>query len=337
MKKTPLRRTIGPTGKKFMLMPPAVWFGEWPCSWSLEPRQLRAVVLDRLAVALGVEQADQVRGDVDHEGAVGGSDLAQVARGVALHARERQPLLAGEAGQAAAKRRLTQDVLLHQPRHLVAIAAQPPFAALERERRLTRHEFREPPRLGGVGAAGAAPARAKLRGRRGLARHDAAALRIGAQDPALAQRARVARVAEGEQVRQSHRAPAVVPLRQPHDAQRRQQHVAAGGQAGVEGRQRGLSRATARRQADRLAGLRRQRRWLLALDPGVEDSDLELARGVEQEDRAPPVQDGPRRLGLQRLVKAGSGRHRPGILSPRCAAHHSFPESPRDGAAACAR
>src|SRR5262249_49194889 len=33
MKKTPLRRTSGPTGKKFMLMPPAVWFGGWPFSW----------------------------------------------------------------------------------------------------------------------------------------------------------------------------------------------------------------------------------------------------------------------------------------------------------------
>ena len=31
---TPLRRTSGPTGKKFMLMPPAVWFGGWPFSCS---------------------------------------------------------------------------------------------------------------------------------------------------------------------------------------------------------------------------------------------------------------------------------------------------------------
>ena len=27
MKKTPVRRTRGPTGKKFMLIPPAVWLG----------------------------------------------------------------------------------------------------------------------------------------------------------------------------------------------------------------------------------------------------------------------------------------------------------------------
>jgi hypothetical protein len=303
----------------------------------LEPRQLSAVVLDRLAVALGVEQVDQVRGDIDHEGAVGGGDLAQVARGVALDARARPPLLAGEAGQTAAEGRLAEDVLVHQTRHLVAIAAQPPFAALERERCLTRHEFRQPPRLGGIGAAGVAPARAKLRGRRGLARHDAAALRLAAEDPALAQRARVAGVAEAEQVRQSHRAPAIALLRQPRDAQWRQQHVAAGGQAGVEWRQRGGPRAAARRHADRLAGVRRQGRRPIALDPGLQDSGLELTRGVEQEDRAPPVQEGPRRLGLQRLVKAGSGRHRPGILSPCCTAHHSPPESPRGGAAVCAR
>ena len=32
MKKTPARRSSGPTGKKFMLMPPAVWLGGSPFS-----------------------------------------------------------------------------------------------------------------------------------------------------------------------------------------------------------------------------------------------------------------------------------------------------------------
>ncbi len=42
MKKTPVRRMMGPTGKKFMLIPPAVWLGGasfshstyWRARWS---------------------------------------------------------------------------------------------------------------------------------------------------------------------------------------------------------------------------------------------------------------------------------------------------------------
>ena len=104
MKNTPVLRTSGPTGKKFMLIPPAVWWGavvlpervleRQPVELRLVRREehqrvllakpvelaeLLAVVVDA-PVALPVEPVDAVGDDVDQERAVACGDLLQVPR-----------------------------------------------------------------------------------------------------------------------------------------------------------------------------------------------------------------------------------------------------------------
>ena len=152
-----------------MLMPPAVWFGgvavlvqrvlehqvvevrlvrgqeddRVALGERVDVLQLGAVVVSSAAVALRVEQVDQLGDEVDHERAVGGGDLAQVARRLARHARRRASERAREARDAAAERRAREDVLVHEARHLVARAAQRALGALERERGLARDELGE--------------------------------------------------------------------------------------------------------------------------------------------------------------------------------------------------
>ena len=103
MKNTPVLRTSGPTGKKFMLIPPAVVEGSRSpervlerqpvevetCATGGKPEvllakpvelaELLAVVVDA-PVALPVEPVDAVGDDVDQERAVACGDLLQVPR-----------------------------------------------------------------------------------------------------------------------------------------------------------------------------------------------------------------------------------------------------------------
>ena len=166
--------------------------------------ELVAIVVELPPVALRVEQADQPGDQVDHERAVGGGDLAQVPRGLARHARGRAPERARQAVDAAAERRPAEDVLVDQARHLVARAAQRALGALEREHRLARDELGEPRGLGEIGAAGAAPALAQLGDGRRLARDDAAAIGLAAQDQPLVQRSGIARIAQQDQIARQH-------------------------------------------------------------------------------------------------------------------------------------
>src|SRR5205807_5961789 len=123
-------------------------------------------------------------------------DLAQVAPGVARDARLVAAEAPCQARDAAAEGRARDDLLLDEARHLVASTAEPAFRALECERCLPRDEVREPGGVRDVGAARAPPALAQLRGRRRLARDDAAAVWVPPEHPRLAEPSRVARVAE---------------------------------------------------------------------------------------------------------------------------------------------
>ena len=124
---------------------------------------------------------DQARHEVDHEGVVRGGDLAQVARRLRAARASRPARGCARAARRRRGRRAREDVLVHHARHLVARAAQLPLGALERELRLVRHELGEAEGLARVAAAGGAPALAQLRGGRGLAGHDPAALGLRAQ------------------------------------------------------------------------------------------------------------------------------------------------------------
>src|SRR5207247_4229070 len=140
--------------------------------------------------------------------------------GVARHTRLVAAEAPRQARNAAAEGRARDDLLLEEARHLVARAPKPPLRALERERRLPRDEVGEAGGVREVGAARAPPALAQLRGRRRLARDDAAAVRVPPEHPRLAEPARVARVAEGQELGEPRRPHPVLLGPQPGDAQR---------------------------------------------------------------------------------------------------------------------
>ena len=179
---------------------------------------LRGLVVQHLAVAALVEALPELHDQVDHEGAVRGRDLAQVGGGLAQHGRVGAAERGGEAVQLAAEGRAPEHVLVHEARHLVARAAQPALRDVEHEVGLAHDELREPDGRACVGAGAAAPALAQRRGRGRLARDDAHPLGRGAQHVVLAQPARVAWIAELQQVREARLPHAVALARLPHHA-----------------------------------------------------------------------------------------------------------------------
>ena len=221
-----------------------------------------AVVVQRLAVAARVEQVDQLRGEVDDVRAVGRGDLAQVARGLA----PRPSPPACRARAPAARCRRERPAARGCPRGRSAAPCSARRAARRSARSSASAAWRatksaRPVVCADVGAAGLPPALAQLRDRRGLARHDAAALGMAAQHPRLAQAPGIARVAEREQLATAGRARAAVsPAGQPRDAQRRQQRIVVGGEA----RLRAAGRACAAPpRRDGGIGIASSRRWPL--------------------------------------------------------------------------
>jgi len=199
--------------------------------------QLLAVVVEVLRVALSVRHANQPVHQVDDVRADAGGDLLQVVARAPLHLLRRQAGGLGERREARAELPVREDFLAHEARHLVARAAQRPFGALERQGRLPQHEEGERrARISVALAARLPPLLAQGRRRRRFAGYDAAAVRVARQHPALAQRAGRARVAQGEQVEQPHRAFAAVLPRQPRHPHRCQQRVVALRQARHHGR-----------------------------------------------------------------------------------------------------
>jgi len=117
-----------------MLMPPAVWFGDARSRRAhtedevvevrfvrrkktrvtlgerVHLRQLAAVVVQRLAVAAGVEQMDQMRGKIDDVRTVRGGDLASI-RDASRATRPRSARARAPAGGPPAKSRGGEDVL----------------------------------------------------------------------------------------------------------------------------------------------------------------------------------------------------------------------------------
>ena len=177
---------------------------------------------------------------------------------------------------------------MHEARHLVARAAQPALRDVEHQVGLAHHELGEPDRRARVGCRALLRQRSRSAeaGRR-LARDDAHALGRRAQHVVLAQPARVARVAELQQVREPRLAHAVALARLPHHAQRREQRVVARGERRLEprvdaGRAGAASSGSRAPRPPRPAGA-------LPLDPAAQQPLLEPARGVEQEHDAPPA------------------------------------------------
>jgi len=83
-----------------------------------------------------------------------------------------------------------------------------------------------------------------------------------------------------------HHALAVALARQPGDAQRCQQRVVAGGQAGFETRVGALAAPARRWDGDDVAVAVAVAGRVLGVDPGLQQPALEAAAGVEQKDRA---------------------------------------------------
>ncbi len=118
--------------------------------------KLGAIVVKTLAVAAGVEQSDEVGGEVDHIGAVRGGDLAQIARRSFGDPPLRLADRPSEHGDTAAKCRPGENLFVNEARHFVPRAAQAPLRALERELGLADDELGEARR--GIHAAGLLPA-----------------------------------------------------------------------------------------------------------------------------------------------------------------------------------
>src|SRR6266404_6069354 len=121
----------------------------------LDRLQLCPIVVERLAVAAGVEKPDEMRGEVDDVRAVPRRDLAQILRRLARDGGFGAAEVACEPRNAAAKRRTREDVLVYEARHLVARTAQATLGALARQYRLPDDELGEARRLRGVHAASA--------------------------------------------------------------------------------------------------------------------------------------------------------------------------------------
>src|SRR5262249_39237845 len=145
-------------------------------SEAVDARELCPVVVQRLAVAARVEEADQLRREIDDVRAMGGGDLLQVGRRLALDLRRGSIELARQPCDAAPERGRGEDVLAQEARPLVAQPAHPALGALERERRLPYDEFGEPGGLTRGRPARMPPAVAQLRGGCRLALDDAEAL-----------------------------------------------------------------------------------------------------------------------------------------------------------------
>ena len=180
---------------------------------------------------------------------------------------------------------------MDEARHLVARAAQAPLGALERERRLARDELGEAGRLRDVGAAGPPPALAQLGDRRRLAGDDAAAVGLAAEQPAPgAARPGSRGSPKASRSREPARADAVALRRA---ARRRAAAPAAGRRrrrGGLEARvERGAAPAAARRRnRDRPRRGDAGRACCSAIH-SLRAAAARAARGVEQEDDAPPV------------------------------------------------
>ena len=198
--------------------------------------ELRSLVVERLAVTQRVEQPDETCDEIDHVGAVGGSDLAQIGGGLPRNVRLRPLELARESREASAEGDAAEDVLVDESRDLVTRTAQAALGALERQRGLSRDELGEPGGLRPVGSSRTAPALAQLGQGCRFAGDDAAPVRVRRKTQRSPQPARIARIAKRDQVPQASHPNSSDLLGLPRDAQRGQQRVIGCGDAGLESR-----------------------------------------------------------------------------------------------------
>src|SRR5205823_9350891 len=212
----------------------------------------------------------------------------------------------------AAEGRPGDDLLLDEARHLVAGAAEAALGPVERQRRLPGDEVGEPGGVAEVGPAGAPPALAQLRGRCRLANHDPAAVRVPPEHPPLAEPARVARVAQGEERREARR-PDAVPLGgEPGGAKRREQRIVPHGERGLEPRvDHPRPPPTRCRNREDVVPRRRHTLRARARDPALEQTALEPARRVNQEYDPPPGRGPPRLVGQG--THQGREAHQPAL------------------------
>ncbi len=285
-----------------------------PC----DPLHHGFVVDESLVVAPGVEPADRLGDEIDHERAMGRRDLAQIARGLRREGREGRegrdrrerpavraadlalpPSLLQDAIQSAAKARPPEDLLVHQARHLVTRPSHPPLGALERERRLLPHELRESDRLGLVEAAGRRPALTQIRGEGRLAGDQQTAVRLPPRHDRLAQPVRISGIPRQQEAEEARLAGAISKRGEPDDPQRRHQRVAPGREGGREsGLEGGIRRVRIVTPARRSPppGARDLHDFMglgpplfrpIRGDPGVDQAPLDAARRLDEKDDAP--------------------------------------------------
>ena len=140
-----------------------------------QPLQSGGVGLD--LPGAGVQRAQRGRQQVRSERAHGGDQAVQVGPGPFRHFRLGEVQPGGDSGYLGAELRAVLDRLDNVPGHLVAVSAQRPFGALQREPGLSRHELRK--------RAGAAPARAQRGHGGGLGEHHPGPAGLAAGDAGL--------------------------------------------------------------------------------------------------------------------------------------------------------
>ena len=213
---------------------------------------LLGIVVQHFPVRARIEDAPELHDEVDHEGRVGRRDLAQAFDRLGPYVLVLATEFAGQGGELAAEGRALEDALVDEARDLVAGAAHPSLRAVESERGLLRHEVGEADRVARVRRGVALPAFPELRRQRRLGGHDATPFRRTHADQSGTNRIRVPGVAELQEIGEARTPHAFAFLRQPGDAQGRQQRVVADGQGGFEARIQSASSAAGGRQAELL-------------------------------------------------------------------------------------
>ena len=132
---------------------------------------LQALLVDVHVPCLGVQRPHQRAERVDRGRALHSGHLVQARLQVVLDLRARLPDLAREAIGQRPEPGGRGDLLDHPPRHLVAVAQDPPLPAVAGQRRLTQDEPGERPGTRAPALLRGEP-RDQVTDRRGLAGHD---------------------------------------------------------------------------------------------------------------------------------------------------------------------
>src|SRR5208283_511164 len=196
--------------------------------------ELRPLVVERFAVSQGVKEPDETGDEINHVGAVGRRDLAQIGGRLPRNVRLRPLELPCQGRDAGAEGGATEDVLVDKAGDLVTRTAQASLGALKRQRSLSRDELCEPGGLRHVASGSTAPALAQLGQGCRFTRDDATAVGVAPQNPTLAQPAGIAWITEGGEVPETRNPNSPHLLGLPRHPQRGKQGIVGCGHASLE-------------------------------------------------------------------------------------------------------